>query len=171
MQMFVLDADPVKSAQALCDAHVRVICREVTMLLSTWYWYNVPSSRPDLPYSPMNENQPLALQLKYVPVRRWAVQNARAIFDEFTFRFEKTHASEVKYLQLLAAIEKHDKGIEIGLRQVRFTFVPKGEGVYSGKTMSQAILLYRKYFKGKLDVMKVPVVFTKRCQPSWLEYF
>lgn len=171
MQMFVLDADPVKSAQALCDAHVRVICREVTMLLSTWYWYNVPSSRPDLPYSPMNENQPLALQLKYVPVRRWAVQNARAIFDEFTFRFEKTHASEAKYVQLLKAIDKYDPKVRIGVTRTEFTFVPKGRGVYPGKSLEEAVLLYRSYFRLKLREMRMPVVWTKRSQPSWLHRF
>ena len=171
MQMFVLDENPSQSALFLTDAHVRVICREVTMLLSTWYWYNVPESRLDLPYQPMNQNQPLALQLVSYPVRRWAVQNARAIFDEFEFRFGKKHASEAKYVQLLKAIDKYDPKVRIGTTRTEFTFVPKGRGVYPGKSLEEAVLLYRSYFRLKLQEMRVSVVWTKRSQPSWLHRF
>ena len=171
MQMFVLDENPSQSARFLTDAHVRVICREVTMLLSTWYWHNVPESRQDLPYQPMNQNQPLALQLTSCPVRRWAVQNARAIFDEFEFRFGKKHASEAKYVQLLKAIDKCDPKVRIGTTRTEFTFVPKGRGVYPGKSLEEAVLLYRSYFRLKLQEMRVPVVWTKRSQPFWLHQF
>lgn len=171
MQMFVLDEDPSLSARFLTDAHVRVICREVTMLLSTWYWYNVPESRAELPYQPMNQNQPLSLQMTSYPVRRWAIKNARDIFNEFEFRFDKTHASEAKYVQLLNAIDKYDLNVKKGTPRMEFTFVPKGRGVYPGNSIEEAVLLYRSYFRQKLREMRVPVVFTRRSQPFWLHRF
>lgn len=169
MQMFVLDPDPKIAARNLSDVHVRVICREVTMLLSSWYWWNVPEMRPCLPYSPMCENQPLAKQMSSIPVRRWAFDFAGAVFEEFRFRFGKTHASEERYMKLKAAIAGFDSGMNIGIKAVRFTFVAKGDGVFAGKTMSQAVRLYRLYYKYKVENMAVPAVYTNRDWPDWLD--
>lgn len=124
--------------------------------------------KPFLPYRPMNENQPLALQMEFIPVRRWAVQFAGAVFQEFEFRFHKTHASKIRYESLVGLIEQFDPGIRKGKIAVRFTFVAKGDGVFHGKTMSQAIHLYRQYYRSKLSKMKVPVVYTGREKPSWI---
>lgn len=168
MQMFVLDADPELAAQSLSDAHVRVICREVTMLLSSWYYWNVPPCRHCLPYKPMNEGQPLAKQMVYSPVRRWANAFAGFCFQEFEYRFGKKHASEQKYEALQKAIACFDAGFKIGCRSVRFTFVAKGDGVFPGKTMSQAIRLYRLYYINKVRVMRVALVYTGRSIPAWL---
>lgn len=168
MQMFVLDPNPVLSAQYLCDAHVRVICRETTMLLSSWYHYNIPETWMFLPYRPMNENQPLAKQMSSVPVRRWAVKFAGAVFKEFRYRFNKEHASEAKYRHLIDTILNFDPCYEVGTNPVRFTFVAKGDGVFPGQTMSQAVRLYRLYYIHKVETMKVPVVWTGRSMPEWL---
>lgn len=170
MQMFVLDPNPVKAAQFLCDAHVRVICREVTMLLPSWYSWNIPDMKPSLPYKPMNENQPLALQMVYTPVRKWAFQYAEAVFDEFEFRFGKSHASRIRYSVLASLIERFDPGIVYGRPQVRFTFVAKGDGIFPGQTMSQAVRLYRLYYLSKLSKMKVPAIWTSRSKPIWADF-
>lgn len=119
----------------------------------------------------MNQNQPLALQMSSYPVRRWAVKNAKAIFDEFQHRFSKVHVSKQKYDKLLVAIEKCDPKIRIGNTAMTFTFVPKGNGVHPGKTMDEAILLYRGYYRQKVVNFKVPVKFTSRQEPCWLKQF
>ena len=168
MQMFVLDAEPSLSARFLCDSHVRVICREVTMLLSSWYTWNIPTSSNYLPYKPMNENQPLAKQFISIPVRRWAIDNAEATFREFQFRFGKEHASAVKFRQLISAIELFDRGVCKGTFPVQFTFVAKDFGIFPGKTLSQAVKLYREYYSYKMRAMLHPPVWTRREKPRFL---
>lgn len=170
MQLFILSSDPVAAAQELSDVHVRVICREATMCLSSWYWWNVEACREELPYLPMNQNQPLVKQLSSIPVRRWAYEHAEAAFEEFTYRFQKTHASQEKFEKLRSVIEKYDNGIKIGDSAVRFVFVPKGQGVYWNKTMSQAVLLYRQYYQYKIKTMKARLVYTGRNFPDWLKF-
>ena len=49
MQMFVLSTDPYVSAQYLADVHVRVICREISMCLSSWYYKNIGEHVEELP--------------------------------------------------------------------------------------------------------------------------
>lgn len=168
MQMFVLDPNPKISACNLCDVHIRVICREVTMLLSSWYCWNVSDTRTFLPYKPMNENQPLAKQMEFIPVRRWAIEFAGHVFDEFEYRFRKPHASRARYQELLDIIDKYDSNLRVGRLSVRFTFVAKGDGIFPGKTMSQTVRLYRAYYRHKIKTMSVPVVYTGRQPPEWL---
>lgn len=116
----------------------------------------------------MNENQPLAKQLSSIPVRKWAIDNAEAVFEEFKFRFGKEHASEVRYRELVRVIQVVDNPVHIGSAPVRFTFVAKGSGVFFGKTMSQALKLYRAYYLHKVKTMLLPAVWTRRDPPEWL---
>ena len=161
--MFVLDPNPVKAAQFLCDAHVCVICREVTMPLSSWYSWNMSDMKPSLPYKPMNEWKPTSGPPNGLhPGPEVGIPVCRGVFDEFEFRFGKSHASRIRYYVLASLIERFDPGIVYGRPQVRFTFVVKGDGVFPGQTMSQTVRLYRLYYLSKLSKMKVPVIWTSR---------
>ena len=172
MQMFALDANPRKSAEFLCDAHVRVICREVAMLLSNWYYWNVPESRPMLPYKPMSVNQPLSRQMDSNFVRRWAFDYSEEIFKEFVYRFNKVHVSYEKFVALKAAREKFDPGMNHGTDcAFGFTIVEKNGGIYPGYPLMKVVELYRNYYWKKLNDMKVPVSYTKRMPPDWLKDF
>lgn len=169
MQMFVLDNSPLRSAQALADTHIRVIGREITMLLSSWYYYNSNGNKDDLPYKPM-KNQPLAKQFDNVYARRWAITNAFFIFKEFSRRFGKPHASEAKYWKLRSYIQDNDMKTlfitDADLKAV-FTFVEKGKGIKEGLNTKEVVALYRRYYIEKLKTMKVKTTYTNTNCPNW----
>lgn len=176
MQMFVLDENPYFSAQALADTHVRVICREVSMCLSSWYAKNIGYA-DELPYRPFNH--PVVDQFDNPYTRKWAMANADGIFRQFTTRFDKEHASEIKYDVLCDYIVKHDDELygtfyykygPIGIEKyATFSFVEKDKGVIKDLPIHDVIEKYREYYQNKLKTMKVAVKYTKTNKPAWLE--
>lgn len=170
MQMFVLDSSPAISACCLADVHVRVIGREITMCLSSWYAKHIGHA-DKLPYKPFNH--PVVDQFDYAATRIWAVLNAGEIFCEFERRFGKQHASQEKYLRLLRFRATYgDNPVPIGPRRLtlaRFNFVEKGVGVIRGLSMDEAICRYREYYRRKLATMRVPVTYTHTTKPDWLK--
>ena len=172
MQMFVLDRSPIDSARFLCDAHVRVICREITMCLSAWYAHNT-GHVDELPYKPFNH--PAVWQFANPYTRRWAGANARHIFNEFVRRFGKVHASKRKLDQVALYMSNHDNSL-FGMRpddvyeHARFSFIEKGHSVVPELTIDEAVRCYRHYYRQKLDDFKVPVVYTDTIIPYWREY-
>ena len=171
MQMFILDADPVKSAVALADTHIRVIGREITMCLSSWYAHNIGYPE-NLPYKPFNH--PVVEEMSNPYTRVWACANAHAIFREFKARFNKQHASEAKFLALTGYRFLRDSSFYEALlnrtpERARFSFIEKGTGVQTNLPAEDAVKLYRGYYRSKLESMKVPVTYTNQQKPEWLE--
>lgn len=175
MQMFVLDENPCFSAQALADTHVRVICREVSMCLSSWYAKNIGYT-DELPYRAFNH--PVVDQFNNPYTRKWAITNAEAIFIEFHRRFGKVHASEIKFIKLCDYIFKYDeiygtfyyKYGNLNMKErATFSFVEKDKGVIKDLPIHDAIEKYREYYRNKLKTMKVAVTYTNTIKPDWLE--
>lgn len=170
MQMFVLALKPCISASYLADVHVRVICREVTMLLSSWYYHNSCGDKTLLPYKPMLH--PLEKQFNNNHTRKWGVVYAYEIFNEFKRRFGKVHASEEKYKQLGEFIRKNDKTVAYDILDIysdclTFSFDEKGQKVIHNLSAEETIKRYREYYKNKLNTMKVPVTYTNINRPDW----
>ena len=177
MQMFVLDASPALSAQWLCDAHVRVIGREVSMCLSSWYAKHIAHNLDELPYKAFNH--PIVDEMSNKDTRIWAILYASAIFDEFSMRFHKVHASRDKFRELLFYMDYYDQ-INIlrdkpDMDKARFTYVGidtlpiPGRTIIRNLSINQAVNLYRHYYAVKLQDMKVPVTYTGNHKPEWLE--
>ena len=166
MQMFVLDQNPAKSARCLCDTHIRVIGREISMCLSSWYAQHMGHA-DELPYKQFNH--PVVAQFDNEAARFWAVHNATFIFIEFQRRFGKRHASEHKFQQLLEyRIKYHDAPLSIPYRLALFSFVEKGTGVVTCLPIEDAVRRYRQYYRTKIRTMMVPVVWTDTEKPDWL---
>lgn len=174
MQMFVLSHDPYVSAQYLADVHVRVICREISMSLSSWYYKNIEEHIKELPYRPFNH--PVVDQFDNPYTRKWAIFNAGAIFIEFERRFNKEHASKAKYEKICDYCFKYDEifrtffykyGFQDVIDRATFSFVEKDRGVTKDLPINEAVKRYRAYYKEKLKTMKVPVTYTNRNRPEW----
>ena len=169
MQMFVLDQSPALSARCLCDVHIRVIGREISMCLSSWYAQHMGHA-DELPYKQFNH--PVVEQFDCVATRVWAVLNAEAIFCEFARRFDKEHASFPKF-QMLTKYRAvhHDNPFPVGeasLLHARFSFIEKGVGVVRDLSLEDAVQRYRQYYRNKVCTMRVPVVWTDTEKPDWL---
>lgn len=172
MQMFVLDENPYFSAQALADTHVRVICREVSMCLSSWYYKNIGEHVEELPYRPFNH--PVIDQLSDINTRKWAILNAYYIFREFERRFNKKHASEEKFNKILEYKDKYNPEMNYMCDstywwRAKFSFVEKDNGVIKDLSIHDAVEKYREYYRNKLKTMKVAVKYTNTNKPDWLE--
>lgn len=143
--MFVLDRRPHLAAKMLCDVHVRVICREVTMLLPTWYWHHLPDLREQLPYKGMSQNQPLCQQLDNSETRRWAFRYAKAIFREFEIRSGKEHGSKAKFEKLLLFAVQNDPLISLPDYDLspRYTYLQKDLPAVHNLLPDKAVVLYR----------------------------
>ena len=174
MQMFVLSHDPYVSAQYLADVYVRVICREISMCLSSWYYKNIREHVEELPYRPFNH--PVVDQFDNPYTRKWAIYNAGAIFTEFERRFNKEHASKAKYEKICDYCFKYDEvygtfyykyGMQDMIDRATFSFVEKDKGVIKDLPTNEAVKRYREYYKKKLDTMKVPVIYTETYRPEW----
>ena len=87
MNIFYLDKDPVKAAQAMCDKHVVKMVLESAQMLC--------SIHEDAPYRRTHYSHP---STKWSRTTRenynWLLAHAYALCDEYTHRYGKTHKSQ-----------------------------------------------------------------------------
>lgn len=91
MNIFVLDDDPIKAAQMLCDCHVRKMLLESCQLLSTHD--RITNRHIDLSglYKSTHENHPCRKCLYNEANRMWLVCYTNALVHEYHTRFGKWH--------------------------------------------------------------------------------
>jgi hypothetical protein len=85
MNIFILDSDPVKAAQYLCDKHIVKMCLETAQILSTI---------SNGPYKPTHANHPCTIWARETLGNyRWLVVHGIAIGQEYEYRYGKEHKS------------------------------------------------------------------------------
>jgi len=91
MNLFALDADPARAAQALCDQHVVKQALETAQILSTV----AHAHGVEAPYRPTHANHPVVRWVgRTAGNYRWAWRHGIALCDEYTTRYGgKTHGS------------------------------------------------------------------------------
>ena len=116
MNIFYLDADPVKAAQIQYNKHVvKMILESAQMLCTAHHHYaELLEYKPDyVPYKKAHYNHPSTI---------WCRQNARqyywlynhmlALGDEYTKRYGKTHLTITKCKDFLATPPRYIQGDE-----------------------------------------------------------
>lgn len=206
MNIFVLDTDPVKAAQAHCDAHVVKMILETAQLLSTaWHETHNPAyigvddpacsellrfvARPALnpkdPPAPVQADGPLpasapgqgvwllAGQRIYRPTHAahpcavwtraaranyaWLWRLGMALLDEYTYRYDKTHATT----DVLRALELVPELPFSG--HVVTPFAQAMPEEY--RAPKNAVGAYRAYYLGaKAELLN----YTRRAAPDWM---
>ena len=94
MNIFYVDTDPRKAAQALCDKHVVKMVLESAQLLCTAI---SEASQGDIetPYRPTHKNHPCTKWARLSPDNfDWLYRHAIALCEEYTFRYGKRHKSQ-----------------------------------------------------------------------------
>lgn len=85
MNIFVLDLDPKRAAQAHCDKHVVKMCLEYSQILSTVTGQG---------YKPTHKNHPCAKWASASPANyAWLYALATELGREYTARYGRKHAS------------------------------------------------------------------------------
>lgn len=106
MNIFILDSDPVKSAQMQCDKHVIKMVLESAQMLSTVSHYYGGIA----PYKPTHAHHPCVVWVRSTqPNWSWFVNHSKALAKEYTFRYGRIHKSEA-VINNLASNGAHPTG-------------------------------------------------------------
>lgn len=90
MNIFVLDSDPAKAAEMLCDSHVRKMCLETAQILSGVMLRRNMELLEGMP-KPQNVNHPVIVAADNDNAINWVLDYNIALLDEFQHRFNKKH--------------------------------------------------------------------------------
>ena len=186
MNIFVVDEDPFKAAQSLCDAHVVKMIVESCQLLSTQDRLHGHSEGR---YKMTHVNHPCRLCLCSPFNRAWLKLHLYALLREYTFRYNKTHNCQEMFDSLWrfnidyvldvmppANAPNVEQFMRTGLGD--FTTFPQcmpEEYRINDITARQfirhiedTILAYRNYYRYKAKTLK-RFTYTKREPPEWLK--
>lgn len=156
MNIFILDLEPSTAAQMMCDKHVVKMILESAQLLCAHFEPGVA------PYKRTHYNHPCA---KWVRESRsnysWLISHAKALCDEYEFRYGKRHKSET----VINWCEKNVDSIapipENGLTKFPQAMPDEFKDPITVKA-------YRNYYLGAKRRM---LTYTRREPPSWLSDF
>jgi hypothetical protein len=154
MNIFILDKDPVMSAQLQCDKHVVKMILELSQMLSTAHhlW---DSSYKDLVYRKTHVNHPCSIWVRETSTNYdWAYNHFIALCDEYTYRYNKTHLTDTKLRVILS-----NNPVQLGILT---PFVLAMPDEYK---CSCSIQSYRNYYIGDKRHL---FSWTKRDTPQWV---
>ena len=164
MNIFYLHRDPIIAARFQCDKHVVKMILESAQMLSTAHRVCDGDTWADLVglYKTVHKNHPSTLWARANAMNyMWLYQHMTGLMNEYTYRYEKTHATErlLKPLNRLPVTltETHDK--------VK-TFTPPPQCVPEECKREDTVEAYREYYiKEKSHFAK----WKKREVPEWFE--
>lgn len=154
MNIFFLDRDPEKCAQAHCDKHVVKMILEYAQLLCSAH--HVLGSGTSEMYKPTHKNHPSAVWVRESTAHYdWLYGLWLQLRNEYTFRYGKEHASGRLWRELFHS-PKMDWDGWIGDPPQVMPEELRGE---------DAVEAYRLYYaREKLGIAK----YTRREMPDWL---
>lgn len=162
MNIFFVDNDPNKAAQALCDKHVVKMILESAQMLSTAQHvlgYGMYSKAEDF-YRKAYTNHPCNVWIREcVGNYRWLLNHASALCWEYEFRYGKKHKSG-KIIQNACCYPIFPKDSS-------FDITPPAQAMPDEYKDSDPVVAYRRYYIE--DKMKnIDCRWTKRKEPEWL---
>lgn len=157
MNIFFVDEDPVKAAQALCDKHVVKMSLESVQLICTTAHVLGFSAK----YKPTHKNHPCSLWiLQGRDNLAWLISHTYALFTEYTLRYGREHASS-KVLSELSS----DGTISGMLAALPVKKTPPAQAMPETYKQTNPVEAYRAYYigeKAKMASWKNPAN-----RPSW----
>ena len=158
MNIFALDNDPEKAAQFLGDKHIGKMLLESVQLLCTAL-HSINYSKP-IPYKPYNKNGRFVRWLLLSEENiNWLVNHAKALANEYRFRFGKEHKSE----QALKQIIPLDLNIFKRIERTQFAICEMPISCYSKLGIVESYRNYYRECKKHLHIYK-----HGRNKPNWL---
>lgn len=152
MNIFVLDRDPVKAAQAQLDAHCVKMPLESAQLLCSAFPVGLP------PYRRTHYNHPCAVWTRESRANAlWLAEHGLALSEEYTYRYGRRHASEDVILWTIRNLSKAELP-DVGL-------TPFALAIPDEFKQADPVEAYRAYYRGA----KAGIATWKPCrgQPDW----
>ena len=96
MNIFFLDSDPRKAAEAMCNKHViKMILESAQLLCTAHHLIPIWKDFPDKFYKATHINHPCAIWVRQCSGNYcWLSQHASYLCKEYTYRYDKIHASQ-----------------------------------------------------------------------------
>jgi hypothetical protein len=165
MNIFVLDKDPVKAAQAHCDKHVVKMILETAQLLSTADHVAGRSTEFTHTYKPTHKNHPCAVWVREeMRNYQWLCELGLALCAEYSYRYAKHRDS----LQPQHACEDM---IQQRTDWVYYTYGGLANPASWALAMpdqykgADPVAAYRAYYIGEKARM---LTYKRRSRPTWI---
>lgn len=157
MNIFMLDADPVKAAQYQHDRHVVKMTLETTQLLATAF--RILGVGENWMYQSTHPNHPCAVWTRERKANaHWLARHGVALAEEYTYRYGKHHACEAH----LRWFETNSNLLPLPYSPRRSTPPQCMPDEYRCKN---PVLAYRTYYVAE----KIPGnYYTRRRVPGWV---
>lgn len=157
MNIFVLDENPYRAAQSLCDIHINKMVLETAQLLCTY----LNEKGITTPYKSTHINHPCNVWLRENDINvDWLCWYFGAITDEYRFRYNKNHKCQIDLIDLFYKnidVMKKSENYKIDFVQV----------MPDDFKRDNAIEAYRSYYISKQYTMKRKMKWTNRNIPEW----
>lgn len=161
MQLFVLDYNPIKSAEMLSDCHLIKMCLETAQILSSVRFNNGMNHLSVLP-KPYNPKHPVILAINNSYKLNWLLDYNKALHNEYIYRFNKKHS----YFELINIYETlRNKAIK-NYNKENLDFARDFKDFSTDKF--ELIEAFRSYYRFKKSIIK-RWKYTKRNEPVWLQ--
>lgn len=158
MNIFYLSKDYQKSAELMCDKHVVKMILESAQMLCTAHHINTTIHDVNSLYKIVHKNHPSTIWARNTKEQYlWLYKHFCSLCDEYTFRYGKRHATDLKLREKLSILP-------LSFPETGFTPPPKCmPDIYKEGTTIRA---YRKYYKfAKSHFAK----YTKRPVPEFMQ--
>ena len=153
MNIFALHSEPIQAAEFHCDKHVVKMILESAQMLCT----NLNLLNLETPYKSCHKNHPCTLWARETRDNfTWLCDLGIALSMEYTYRYEKIHASE-KVIEHCYSLRHH---------------IPKGELTQFAQAMpdvykcTDSVQAYRQFY---IHEKKDFAIWSKREVPEWFE--
>lgn len=160
MQLFILDQNPERAAEMLCDSHLRKMCLETAQILSSVLYRQGRAVPSELP-KPYNPNHPVIRAIDTPEKIYWVIRYNMSLHREYFRRFGKTHA----YYSFCRKYRKLFSCIPLILRKEDLTFARDFKDFSIEE--SELVLAYRSYYRYKKTKLR-SWHYTKTPEPDWL---
>lgn len=169
MNIFVLDRDPIKAAQMMCDAHVCKMAVESCQLLSTQAHIEERFRDRSGLYKATHINHPCRWALTNPYTELWVITHLWALLTEYNFRFGKIHKTSEVYSQYwhCATVPIFAKRDDL-IAMCTFPKCMPDEFKVGWDDIDSVVQSYRNYYKYKQQTMQ-RFRYTKREMPEWLK--
>lgn len=149
MNIFILDEDPVIAAKYLNNSHITKMGLELTQILCNQFDH--------APYRKTHMSHPCVVWAgSSINNFKWCVEHGKAIFEEYTYRYERIH----KTASVLRWCENNYWKLQFP-KVIMTPFVLAMPEEYQTKN---AVKSYRNYYRASKQHL---AKWTKREPPEW----
>ena len=173
MNLFILDNDPIKAAQLQCDKHVVKMIVESAQMLSTAHrmldgvqtrrksqsgktmskYWELPDDREAVLYKAVHMGQPCTVwTMQNDNNYRWHYDHFSALCREYTYRYDKTHATQTK---LKSYLMKLPNNIKEGWKYQMTPFALAMKAEPQCINENDIVQSYKDYYQTKQDRFKM----------------